>query len=145
MQDTIERQINIKATKQQVYEAIADPSKITSWFPDGIEGSLDEGEQPILDFGEHGKTQILVVATKPHDYFAYRWVPGANHYIGDVEKTDTTLVEFKLAEENGATTLTVIESGFSKLPVELAEPSYKQNSGGWGYMLGRLEKEFSEE
>jgi uncharacterized protein YndB with AHSA1/START domain len=145
MQDKIERQINIKAAKEQVYEAIADPTKITSWFPDAIEGTLNEGEQPILNFGEHGKTQILVVATKPHDYFAYRWVPGSNHYVGDVKKASTTLVEFKLTEADGTTTLTLTESGFSKLPVEMAEPSFKQNTGGWGYMLGRLEKKFSEE
>jgi uncharacterized protein YndB with AHSA1/START domain len=145
MQDKIERQINIKAAKEQVYEAIADPTKIVSWFPDAIEGTLNEGEQPILNFGEHGKTQILVVATKPHDYFAYRWVPGSNHYVGDVKKASTTLVEFKLTETDGTTTLTLTESGFSKLPVEMAEPSFKQNTGGWGYMLGRLEKKFSEE
>lgn len=145
MQDKIERQITINATKEQVYEAIADPSKITSWFPDDIEGTLDEGEQPILNFGEHGKTQILVVATKPHEYFAYRWVPGANGFIGDVRDTKTTLIEFKLAETSGVTTLTMTESGFSKLPAEMAEPSFKQNTDGWGYMLGRLEKKFSEE
>lgn len=144
MQDKIERQIIINASKEQVYEAIADPSKITSWFPDDIEGTLDEGEQPILNFGEHGKTQILVVAKEPHDYFAYRWVPGANHFIGNVEEAKTTLVEFKLTENSGTTTLTVTESGFSKLPVEMAEASYTQNTGGWGFMLGRLEKKFSE-
>lgn len=142
MQDKIERQIIINATKEQVYEAIADPSKITSWFPDEIEGTLDEGEQPILNFGGHGKTQILVVATKPYDYFAYRWVPGANHFIGDVTEAKTTLVEFKLAESSGATTLTLIESGFSELPAEMAESSFQQNTGGWDYMLGRLEKQF---
>ncbi len=145
MQDKIEREITINAAKEQVYEAIADPSKITSWFPDSIEGTLAEGDQPILNFGEHGETQILVVATKPHEYFAYRWVPGANHFIGNVAETITTLVEFKLAETSGVTTVTMTESGFSKLPAEVAEASFQQNTGGWGYMLGRLEKKFSEE
>jgi uncharacterized protein YndB with AHSA1/START domain len=144
MQDKIERQITINAAKQQVYEAIADPSKITSWFPDSIEGKLDEGEQPILNFGEHGKTKILVVATKPHDYFAYRWVPGTNNFTGDVRETSTTLVEFKITEANGVSTLTMTESGFAKLPAEMAKASFEQNSGGWGFMLGRLEKNFSE-
>jgi uncharacterized protein YndB with AHSA1/START domain len=144
MKDKIERQITIKGTKDKVYEAIADPSKITAWFPDAIEGTLNEGEQPILNFGEHGKTQILVVATKPHDYFAYRWVPGANHYIGDVKEVTTTLVEFSLTETNGTTTLTLTESGFSKLPADIANASFEQNSGGWEFMLGRLEKKFSE-
>lgn len=145
MQDKIERQITINASKEQVYNAIADPSQITSWFPDGIEGTLEEGDEPVLNFGEHGKTQILVVATKPHDYFAYRWVPGGNQFTGDIKEAKTTLVEFKLTETDGTTTLTMTESGFTKLPVEMAEPSFKQNTDGWVYMLGRLEKKFSEE
>lgn len=145
MQDKIERQIVIKATKEVVYQAIADPTKITEWFPDAIEGTLAVGEQPIFSFGEHGKTQVLVVAAEPHDYFAYRWVPGANHYLGDVRDTKTTLVEFKLAETDGVTTLTMTESGFAALPAELATASFEQNSGGWGYMLGRLEKQFNEQ
>jgi uncharacterized protein YndB with AHSA1/START domain len=145
MQDKIEREITIKATKEQVYEAIADPSKITSWFPDGIEGKLEEGEQPIFNFGEHGKSKVLVVATQPNDYFAYRWVPGSNHFLGDVTQVNTTLVEFKITETDGVTTLTLTESGFSKLPAEVAEASFKQNSGGWEFMLGRLEKKFSEQ
>ncbi len=144
MQDKIEKIITIKATKEQVYEAIADPTKITSWFPDNIEGKLDKGEQPILSFGKQGKTKILVIATKPYDYFAYRWVPGANHFTGDVRDTKTTLVEFKLTETNGVCTLTLTETGFSKLPTEIAKTSFQQNTSGWSFMLGRLEKNFSE-
>ena len=144
MQDKIERQITINASKEKVYEAVADPSKITSWFPDEIEGTLEEGGQPVFSFGEHGKNKILVVATQPHEYFAFRWVPGASNFMGDVNEATTTLVEFKLEESDGATTLTMTESGFSALPTEIAESSFEQNTGGWGYMLGRLEKNFTE-
>ena len=145
MQDTIERQITIQAPKQVVYQAITDPAQITSWFPDTIEGSLAVGEQPVLGFGDHGKTQILVVAAQPYDYFAYRWVPGANHFLGDVTTVKTTIVEFKLTEQDGITTVAMTESGFSLLSAELATASFEQNSGGWGYMLGRLEEKFTKE
>jgi uncharacterized protein YndB with AHSA1/START domain len=145
MQDKIERQITIKAPKERVYAAITDPAQITSWFPDAIEGNLAESEQPIFSFGEHGRTQIYVVAMQPHDYFAFRWVPGANHSIGDVLKTDTTLMEFKVTENDGVSTLTMTESGFAKLPAEMAEAAFQQNTGGWGFMLGRPEKNFSEQ
>jgi uncharacterized protein YndB with AHSA1/START domain len=145
MQDKIERHITIKAPKERVYQAITDPTHITSWFPDTVEGTLVEGEQPIFGFGEHGRAQVLVVATKPHDYFAYRWVPGANHFLGDVTSVQTTLVEFALQEADGVTTVTLTESGFSMLPAELATSSFEQNTGGWGYMLGRLEEKFAKE
>lgn len=144
MQDKIEREITVKASKERVYQAITDPEQITSWFPDGVEGKLEEGEQPLLVFGEHGRARILVVSKKPNDYFAYRWVPGAGHYDGDVNEVKTTLVEFNLSEADGVTTVSLVESGFSGLAPELAETSLKQNTGGWKHMLARLETKLSE-
>jgi hypothetical protein len=82
---------------------------------------------------------------RPHDYFAYRWVPGSNHFMGDVLSTETTLVEFNLAENDDATTVTMVESGFAKIPAKLAEAAFTQNSNGWNFMLGRLEKHFTEQ
>lgn len=144
MQDTIEREIIIKAPKAQVYAAIADPKQIIAWFPDTIEGGLNEGDQPIFDFGGHGKTQIYVETARPDDYFAYRWVPGANNYVGNVREVPNTLVEFRIVEADGTSTLTLTESGFVKLPKEVAEESLKQNTGGWALMLGRLEKHLTQ-
>jgi uncharacterized protein YndB with AHSA1/START domain len=145
MQDKIERKVTIKAPKERVYSAIADPKQITQWFPDQIDGELKEGEQPIFHFSGHGKNRVYVVAMRPHDYFAYRWVPGASDFVGDVLNTDTTLVEFNITETDGVSTVSMTESGFSKLPKEQAEAAIKQNSGGWEFMLGRLEKFFTEQ
>jgi uncharacterized protein YndB with AHSA1/START domain len=145
MQDKIERKIIIKAPKEQVYAAITNPELIIKWFPDAIEGNFAEGEQPIFNFGEHGKSRIYVVAMRPHDYFAYRWVPGSSHFMGDVLSTETTLVEFSLAENDDATEVTMVESGFAKIPAKLAEAAFAQNSNGWNFMLGRLEKHFTEQ
>jgi uncharacterized protein YndB with AHSA1/START domain len=145
MQDKIERKVTINAPKERVYSAITDPKQIIQWFPDTMEGELKEGEQPIFDFGGHGKSQIYVVAMRPHDYFAYRWVPGASNFVGDVLSIDSTLVEFNITEADGVSTVSMTESGFSKLPKPQAEAAFKQNTDGWGYMLGRLEKVFPEE
>jgi len=83
------------------------------------------------------------VAAEPHNYFAYRWVPGAKEYIGEVNEVNSTLVEFKLEEKDEQTIVYVTESGFANLPIELAESAFKDNSGGWEYMLGRLQDIFS--
>jgi hypothetical protein len=82
---------------------------------------------------------------RPHDYFAYRWVPGTSNIVDDILNADTTLVEFNITEADGVSTVSMVESGFSKLPKPQAEAAFKQNSNGWEYMLGRLEKLFSEE
>ncbi len=144
MQDTIVREITVKAPKERVYKAITDPKEITAWFPDTIEGTLEVGERPILIFKGHGTSQIYVEAAKPYEYFAYRWVPGENAIIGDVLKVPNTLVEFLIDETATGTLVTVKESGFASLPADHAAKQFEQNSGGWEYMMGRLEKVMSE-
>ncbi len=141
MQDTITREITVKAPKERVYKAITDPKEITKWFPDQIEGTLEVGQRPMMIFegGKH-KTSIYVEAAKPFDYFSYRWVPGGAGIVGDVLQVPNTLVEFFIEEIGQETKVTVKESGFSTLPADVAEESFNQNSGGWGYMMGRLEK-----
>ncbi|MDB5170311.1 MAG: Aha1 domain superfamily [Candidatus Saccharibacteria bacterium] len=141
MQDTIVREITVKAAKERVYKAITDPEQIIAWFPDAIEGTLEAGQRPIFTFTkENHKTQIYVEAANPFEYFAYRWVPGGTGIIGDVLTVPNTLVEFHIEELGEETKITLKESGFSSLPSEVAEKSFNQNSGGWGYMMGRLEK-----
>jgi len=143
--NVIEKEITINASKASVYDAITNPEKIVAWFPDAIEGSLSVGERPVMDFGEHGKNQIYVVESIPHEYFAYRWVPGSKHFMGDVLGVPNTLVEFFISEEEAGTKVLVKESGFATLPGELAERAFKDNSGGWEFMIGRLQKVFTTE
>lgn len=143
MQDTIQREIIINALKEKVYNAISNPKEVTKWFPETLEGHYKVGEQPIFGFGEHGKNQIYITAAQPNEYFAFRWVPGANHFLGDVLKVPNTLVEFHIAEQaDGTCKVTLTESGFAMLPPELMDSAFKQNSGGWEFMLSRLEKYF---
>ncbi len=141
MQDTIQREIVIEASKEAVYEAIANPEQVVLWFPNAIEGTYAAGEQPVFVFSEHdSKTKVLIVDARPYEYFSYRWIPGGSTFLGDVSKVPNTLVEFRIEEKNGACTVIVTESGFASLPEDIAEKSFKQNSGGWDYMLGRLVK-----
>ena len=143
MQNIIQREITIKASREQVYEAISSPEKVVLWFPETIEGSYSVGEQPIFGFGDHGRNQVYIVDAVPVEYFAFRWVPGGNHFLGDVLGVATTLVEFRISDEqDGACKVSLTETGFASLPVEIAEPSFNQNSGGWDFMLGRLETYF---
>jgi uncharacterized protein YndB with AHSA1/START domain len=147
MQDSIERHITIQASRERVYSAITDPKQIVSWFFESIEGTLEPGATPTIDFGKGHRYQIHVVAASPYDYFAYRWVPanadGTIGFKGDVLAAPNTLVEFHLSDAPNGTALRLTESGFSTLPVAVAEKQLGENSGGWDYMLGRLEKRFA--
>jgi len=146
MQNTIQREIMINASKERVYEAIANPEQVTKWFPETIEGDYKVGENPIFGFGDHGRNQVCIVAAQPHEYFAYRWVPGANNFLGDVLTVPNTLVEFRIAQQDdGACKVTLTESGFADLPAEMMEAAFRQNSGGWDFMLDRFKKYFEVE
>lgn len=146
MQDVITREIMVKANKERVYEALTSPKQIITWFPDAIEGTLEVGQRPVFIFkNQNHKAQIYVEAAKPFEYFAYRWVPGAGGGLGDVLTVPNTLVEFIIEEQDGGTKVTVKESGFSSLPAEVAEESFNQNSHGWEFMMGRLEKVMNQE
>lgn len=140
MQDEIVRKITVGASKERVYAAITNPTQLSSWFSDSVDGSLGIGERPVLNFGKHGKSQIYVEDTKPNEYFAFRWVPGSGGFEGDVLKVPNTLVEFSIEEAGEGTTITVRESGFASLPLDVAEERIQQNSGGWDYMMAQLVK-----
>lgn len=140
MQDIIEREVTVTASPEKVYQAITDPKQITTWFPDKIEGSLEVGQRPVFIFTEYDhKAQIYVEAATPFEYFAYRWVPGGA-FTGDVLTVPNTLVEFFITKTDDGTKVTLKESGFAKLPKEMAKERHSQNSGGWDHMMGRLEK-----
>lgn len=146
MQDVIQREITVKASKEKVYNAIVEPSKLTSWFPDKVEGDLNAGSVAVFTFTEHDhRAKVFVEAANPFEYFAYRWVPGGQGSMSDEKDINTTLVEFINEEIADGTKITLRESGFASLPAELAENSFNDNSGGWEYMIGRLENYLNED
>jgi uncharacterized protein YndB with AHSA1/START domain len=142
-QDSIEREIMVSAPQGRVYAAVTDPQQLIHWFPDAIEGELIVGEQPVFTFEGHGKARIFVVDARPTSYFAFRWVPGSSELVDDVTCVATTLVEFMIDPVGEQTRIIMKESGFAALAADVAAEKFAMNSGGWGYMLGRLEKQLA--
>lgn len=136
----IEKEIVINASPEIVFNSISTPENITKWFPIAIEGGLNVGDRPILDFGEHGKNQIYVESAKPHSYFAYRWIPGSQHFIGDVLTEPNTLVEFFIEPSENGSKVTLRETGFELLSSDVRQQKLSDNNGGWDYMLNRLKE-----
>ncbi|MEJ0014311.1 MAG: SRPBCC domain-containing protein [Actinomycetota bacterium] len=93
---------------------------------------------PFTD-GVH-KRRVHVEAANPYDYFAYRWAPGDPGLGGgDLSDIPTTLVEFFIEELESGTKVTVKESGFASLPSDYVESAFKENTGGWGFVMERFE------
>lgn len=143
IQDAIVKEFTTTASKQRVFQAISDPTQMVKWFPDSIAGTIKKDERASFTFNGHGTAPVYIVAVEPNDYFAYRWVPGSikDANVGkDILERPTTLVEFRLEEISGGTKVTLTESGFSSIPGEFVEKAFEQNTQGWGFMFGRLEK-----
>lgn len=149
IQDTIEKVIVVRASKERVYAALTTPEQLVKWFPIGVEGKLETGDRPVFDFGEYGKFKLYVVAANPYDYFAYRCVPGSVYcpqgFLGDVLAEPNTLVEFTLETVGEGTKVHVKESGIASLPAEIIEQTLQGNTGGWDFMIGRLEEYLNNE
>jgi uncharacterized protein YndB with AHSA1/START domain len=77
---------------------------------------------------EYGTDITCVVERVEHPTtFAYRWEAGTT----DDGVIWTTSVEFTLDEEDGRTTITVLESGLSSLPDALYDRTLEENTSGW--------------
>jgi uncharacterized protein YndB with AHSA1/START domain len=51
-----------------------------------------------------------------------------------------TLVEFVLKETEGGTAVTIVESGFDKIPLARRAEAFRMNDGGWTGQIKNLAK-----
>ena len=146
--DSVEREIVIKGPVERVWAALTDPAQFPTWGPERIEGRLEPGQRPVLDFGPTGggRVRVYVVAVQAPTYFAYRWMQGETKpevLLRDPLEGHNTLVEFRLESAEGGTRVRVVESGLSALPgVPGLDPDVaaEQMGQGWSLMLGALDQ-----
>jgi uncharacterized protein YndB with AHSA1/START domain len=74
---------------------------------------------------------MQVERIEPERYFAYRWHPYAIDPKVDYSSEPTTLVEFGLEEIPGGTAVTIVESGFDRIPLARRAEAYRMNDQGW--------------
>ena len=68
---------------------------------------------------------------EPEGYFSFRWIPYGIDAEVDPETEPTTLVEFRLATVAEGTLLTIVESGFERVPAHRRERAFRMNEAGW--------------
>jgi uncharacterized protein YndB with AHSA1/START domain len=126
--DKIERTMTFHVARELVWDAITQPDAISKWFGDETELDLRPGGEAVFRWGEI-EVRATVEAVDPPSQFSYRWEPSHAPTGGP-----TTLVEFTLAEIDGGTRLTLVESGFASLAAE----SRQENEYGWDDELSHL-------
>lgn len=133
--DRIEKQILVSASRSRVWRAISDAEEFGTWFGIRLDrpfapGATVMGRLTMAGY-EHVTLEIQVERVEPEGLFSYRWHPGAIDPKVDYSTEPTTLVEFRLEEHAGGTRITIIESGFDRLPISRRAEAFRMNEGGW--------------
>jgi uncharacterized protein YndB with AHSA1/START domain len=122
-----------------VWNALSDARQFGQWFGVALEGDFVAGQrvqgQITKDGYTHVRMDIVVETIVPERALSWRWHPAAIEPGVDYSHEPSTLVEFTLDEAPGGTKLTVVESGFDRLPVERREIAFRSNDGGWAKQL----------
>jgi uncharacterized protein YndB with AHSA1/START domain len=142
--DRIEKHVVVRAPRARVWRAIADAAQFATWFEMKLDGAFAEGRTTrgqITKKGyEHLTIDMEVQRIEPERYFSYRWHPYAIDPKADYSAEPTTLVEFTLQETTDGTALTIVESGFDRIPLARRAEAYRMNDGGWSGKIRDLQR-----
>lgn len=140
--DRIEKRLVLNAARSRVWRAIASAKEFGAWFRINLEGEFAEGETVqgrVTHPGyEHVTVDLLVERIEPERYFSYRWHPHAIDTTVDYSAEPTTLVEFTLDEVEGGTVVTIVESGFDRIPLDRRAEAFRMNGQGWAGQITNL-------
>ena len=143
--DRIEKSVLIQAPLSRVWQALSSAEEFGNWFGVALKGKTFvagqrvQGNITIAGY-EHVVFDVLVERMEPQKLFSFSWHPYAIDPAIDYSKEPTTLVVFELKEAGDGTLLSVVESGFDKIPAGRRAEAFRMNSGGWEAQLENIRK-----
>jgi uncharacterized protein YndB with AHSA1/START domain len=139
---SIEREIQVEAAPEIVFEVISSPMHLKEWWPDEATLEPVAGATGELVFGSDDKlrahvAQITVIDAEPPRLFSFRWV----YPDGAVAtSSNALLVTFELTPSGDGTLVRMTETGFGQKGWEIAvlEEQYNDHVSGWNFYIPRL-------
>jgi uncharacterized protein YndB with AHSA1/START domain len=143
--DRIEKHVVLRAPLARVWRAVSHSAEFGRWFGMAIDGEFRPGvtlqariiptevdaEVAAQQKAYEGMpVQLFVEQVEPMRLLSFRWHPYPVE-PADGSPAPTTLVTFQLEDANGATRLTVSESGFDGIPVGRRAKAFADNERGW--------------
>jgi len=145
--DRIEKEILLRAPRPSVWRALTDAGEFGAWFGVKLEGRFAAGERiegKITHPGyEHLTMYLTVERMDAERLFSFRWHPYAIDPQVDYSAEPTTLVEFRLEDASDGTRLTVVESGFDRIPAARRAEAYRMNDQGWAAQMENIQRHVS--
>lgn len=142
--DRIEKEIFLRASRARVWRALVTPAEFGAWFGVRFEnatftpGASVRGNITYPGY-EHLVMDIVIDEVVPERRFSYRWHPHAVDAGVDYSSEERTLVVFELFDAEGGTRLTVVESGFDRVPAARRARAFEMNEGGWTEQMKNIE------
>ena len=143
--DRIERRVLINGTRARVWRAISDAAELGEWFGVDFKGKSFAAGKPIqgkitYPGYEHLTMEVVIERIVPERLLSWRWHPAAIDVTVDYSPEPTTLVVFELEDGEGGVMLSVVESGFDKIPAARRATAFRMNSSGWEEQIKNIEK-----
>lgn len=142
--DRIERSIVIDAPRERVWRALSTAEEFGTWFGADLKGQLfapgQRARGRMAGCG-HEDTffDAIVERVEPQSVLSFRWHPYAVEPGVDYKTEQPTLVTFTLSDApGGGTRLTVVESGFDRLPPHRRLEAFRMHSHGWDVQVDNI-------
>jgi uncharacterized protein YndB with AHSA1/START domain len=154
--DRIEKRVRLRAPVSRVWRALTDAREFGQWFGVELAGAFVVGASLTAVFSAEFNEAAIIAQQKklglspsgirkpeknfvfctveriePERYFSFRWIPYAIDAEADVNEEPKTLVEFLLEEIPEGTSLTIVESGFDRVPAHRRQRAFRMNEAGW--------------
>lgn len=140
--DRIEKEVVLQAPVSRVWQALTDAGEFGAWFGVRLDGAFAEGltvrgHLAHPDYA-HLTFELTIECMDAEHCFAFRWHPYAVDPDVDYSGEPTTRVEFRLQPVAGGTRLTLVESGFERLPPSRRDIAFRMNDGGWTQQIQNI-------
>ena len=141
--DRIEKNVVLRAPRSRVWRAITNAEEFGTWFRMKLDGEIVQGAKlhgtVTRPGNEHiSPIEMLIEQVEPERYFSYRWHPYALDATVNYSAEPMTLVEFILQETDGGTAVTIVESGFDRIPLARRDETFRMNNNGWAGQVKNL-------
>ena len=153
--DEIRKRVLLRAPLARVWQALTDSTQFGTWFGCEFDAPFEAGARlrgrvvPTKVDPEVARAQqayagmefeVLVERIDPMTHFSFRWHPGDGDPDPPHPDAEMTTVTFELAEAEGGVLLTIIESGFDRVPLERRARVFEMNDGGWAAQTTLIER-----
>ncbi len=153
--DRIVKEILVHAPVARVWRALSDSREFGSWFgvkladafrpgarvrgtitPTAVDEAVAKAQEPYAGM----PFEITIDRMEPERLFSFRWHPYAVERDFDYSAEPSTLVVFELREAEGGTWVTVVESGFDRIPLARRAKAFTANEQGWSMVVELIAK-----